>query len=179
MCSLFRSFQRHRKDVSNFDRQFTSEKTDLTPTDKVFMMNLDQNEFAGFSFLNPEFVQHVWKDDYFGPSCILLHTHNYPRAFSNDFQKIIGIDIPFTISAIAEIMHLIIRFLLSYFSGTPTTKCLKINFQTMRTKQLCYRCCSITLSLFSYILLLDVVYNNSLLFLLLMRKAAIYDPLTY
>ena len=51
--------QRHRKDVSNFDRQFTSEKTDLTPTDKVFMMNLDQNEFAGFSFLNPEFVQHV------------------------------------------------------------------------------------------------------------------------
>jgi hypothetical protein len=28
--------------VSNFDRQFTSEKTDLTPTDKLFMMNLDQ-----------------------------------------------------------------------------------------------------------------------------------------
>jgi len=27
--------------------------------DKLFMMNLDQNEFAGFSFLNPEFVQHV------------------------------------------------------------------------------------------------------------------------
>ena len=53
------TLQRHRKDVSNFDRQFTSEKTDLTPTDKLFMMNLDQNEFAGFSFLNPEFVQHV------------------------------------------------------------------------------------------------------------------------
>lgn len=50
---------RHRKDVGNFDRQFTSEKTDLTPTDKLFMMNLDQNDFAGFSFLNPEFVQHV------------------------------------------------------------------------------------------------------------------------
>jgi hypothetical protein len=28
-------------------------------TDKLFMMNLDQNEFFGFSFLNPEFVQHV------------------------------------------------------------------------------------------------------------------------
>jgi classical protein kinase C len=51
--------QRHRKDVSNFDRQFTSEGTELTPTDKLFMMNLDQNEFAGFSFLNPEFIQHV------------------------------------------------------------------------------------------------------------------------
>jgi len=50
---------RHRKDVSNFDRQFTSEGTELTPTDKLFMMNLDQNEFAGFSFLNPEFIQHV------------------------------------------------------------------------------------------------------------------------
>ena len=45
-------------DVSNFDRQFTSEKTNLSPMDKVFMMNLDQNEFAGFSFVNPEFVQH-------------------------------------------------------------------------------------------------------------------------
>ena len=34
----------------------------MTPTDKLFMMNLDQNEFAGFSFLNPEFVQHVWAE---------------------------------------------------------------------------------------------------------------------
>lgn len=51
--------QKHRKDVSNFDRQFTSEKTDLTPTDKLFMMNLDQNEFNGFSYLNPEFVTHI------------------------------------------------------------------------------------------------------------------------
>ncbi|XP_046403005.1 protein kinase C, brain isozyme isoform X2 [Ischnura elegans] len=50
---------KHRKDVSNFDKQFTSEKTDLTPTDKLFMMNLDQTEFMGFSFLNPEYVQHV------------------------------------------------------------------------------------------------------------------------
>ena len=50
---------RHRKDTSNFDKQFTSEKTDLTPTDRLFMMNLDQTEFAGFSFMNPEFVQHV------------------------------------------------------------------------------------------------------------------------
>ncbi|XP_046834589.1 protein kinase C, brain isozyme isoform X1 [Vespa velutina] len=50
---------KHPKDVSNFDKQFTSEKTDLTPTDKLFMMNLDQTEFMGFSFLNPEFVQHI------------------------------------------------------------------------------------------------------------------------
>ncbi|XP_037074431.1 protein kinase C, brain isozyme-like [Pollicipes pollicipes] len=50
---------KHRKDVNNFDKQFTSEKTDLTPTDKLFMMNLDQTEFSGFSYLNPEYVQHV------------------------------------------------------------------------------------------------------------------------
>lgn len=56
---LIYNLQKHRKDVSNFDKQFTSEKTDLTPTDKLFMMNLDQTEFMGFSFLNPEFVQHV------------------------------------------------------------------------------------------------------------------------
>ncbi|XP_073849016.1 protein C kinase 53E isoform X2 [Musca autumnalis] len=47
---------KHRKDVSNFDKQFTSEKTDLTPTDKVFMMNLDQTEFVGFSYMNPGYV---------------------------------------------------------------------------------------------------------------------------
>jgi len=45
---------KHRKDVSNFDKQFTSEKLDLTPTDKLFMMNLDQNEFFGFSFPSPD-----------------------------------------------------------------------------------------------------------------------------
>jgi classical protein kinase C len=45
--------------VSNFDRQFTGEAVDLTPTDKMFMMNLDQNDFAGFSYLNPEYIQHV------------------------------------------------------------------------------------------------------------------------
>ncbi|CAI9720544.1 calcium-dependent protein kinase C-like isoform X2 [Octopus vulgaris] len=45
-----------KKDVSNFDREFTSEAPKLTPTDKLFIMNLDQTEFAGFSYINPEFV---------------------------------------------------------------------------------------------------------------------------
>lgn len=52
-------FQNHRKDVSNFDKQFTSEKLDMTPTDKLFIMNMDQTEFFGFSYVNPEFVTHV------------------------------------------------------------------------------------------------------------------------
>ena len=48
--------QKSRKDVSNFDREFTSEAPKLTPTDKLFIMNLDQTEFSGFSYVNPEFV---------------------------------------------------------------------------------------------------------------------------
>ena len=79
----------------------------------------------------------------------------------------------------------LLQFLLllkSYASDHPFSSFLFFRNQkqsVLWTKQLCYRCCSINLlSLFSYILLLDVVYKNSLLFLLLMRKAAIYDPLT-
>ena len=52
-------FQKSRKDVSNFDREFTSEAPKMTPTDKLFIMNLDQTEFAGFSFVNPEFIVSV------------------------------------------------------------------------------------------------------------------------
>ncbi|XP_076455577.1 calcium-dependent protein kinase C isoform X2 [Babylonia areolata] len=48
-----------RKDVSNFDREFTSEAPKLTPTDKLFIMNLDQTEFLGFSYVNPEFIVSV------------------------------------------------------------------------------------------------------------------------
>ena len=31
----------------------------MTPTDKLFIMNLDQTEFQGFSYVNPEFVVEV------------------------------------------------------------------------------------------------------------------------
>ena len=52
----FFSLQKGRKDVSNFDREFTSEAPNLSPTDKLFLMNLDQTEFEGFSYVNPEFI---------------------------------------------------------------------------------------------------------------------------
>lgn len=54
-------FQSGRQDTSNFDREFTKEEVKLTPTDKLFIMNLDQTEFANFSFANPQFVVHVWE----------------------------------------------------------------------------------------------------------------------
>uniref|UniRef100_A0A1I8IK28 Protein kinase domain-containing protein n=1 Tax=Macrostomum lignano TaxID=282301 RepID=A0A1I8IK28_9PLAT len=50
------------RDVSNFDRQFTDEAAKLTPTDKLFIMNLDQTEFTGFSYVNPEFIVDAWAD---------------------------------------------------------------------------------------------------------------------
>ncbi|CAJ0923029.1 unnamed protein product, partial [Mesorhabditis belari] len=46
-------------DVSNFDPEFTHEVPRLTPIDRLFLMNLDQTEFEGFSFVNPEYVHDV------------------------------------------------------------------------------------------------------------------------
>nr|VZI34647.1 unnamed protein product [Spirometra erinaceieuropaei] len=48
-----------KRDISNFDPAFTEMSTEFTPTDKLFIMNLTQTEFAGFSFVNPEFVVEV------------------------------------------------------------------------------------------------------------------------
>ncbi|XP_067317828.1 protein kinase C beta type-like isoform X2 [Anolis sagrei] len=55
----FKPKAKDRQDTSNFDKEFTQQPVELTPTDKLFIMNLDQNEFAGFSYTNPEFVIHV------------------------------------------------------------------------------------------------------------------------
>lgn len=46
---------RDRLDVSNFDRQFTSQKVELSPTDESFMMNMDQSMFDGFSYTSETF----------------------------------------------------------------------------------------------------------------------------
>jgi len=51
--------QKSAKDVGNFDHQFTCESLKQSPTDKLFLMNLDQNVFGGFSYVNPEFVMNV------------------------------------------------------------------------------------------------------------------------
>ncbi|KAG7237089.1 hypothetical protein INR49_032839 [Caranx melampygus] len=56
-CSV--SVVKSRCDVGNFDKEFTKMAVELTPTDKLFIMNLDQNEFQGFSYTNPEFIIQV------------------------------------------------------------------------------------------------------------------------
>ncbi|VDK64969.1 unnamed protein product [Gongylonema pulchrum] len=45
-------------DLSNFDNEFTQEAPLLTPIDRLFLMNLDQSEFEGFTFTNPEYQQY-------------------------------------------------------------------------------------------------------------------------
>lgn len=51
--------QKSRHDVSNFDAVFTKEAIKNTPTDKLLLMNLGQEEFAGFSYVNPTFIINV------------------------------------------------------------------------------------------------------------------------
>ncbi|XP_048051232.1 protein kinase C beta type isoform X2 [Megalobrama amblycephala] len=52
----FKPKARNSRDTCNFDREFTKMAVELTPTDKLFIMNLDQDEFLGFSYTNPEYV---------------------------------------------------------------------------------------------------------------------------
>lgn len=47
--------QKAATDISNFDAEFTKAEAKLTPTDRLVIMNLDQTEFLGFSYLNNEF----------------------------------------------------------------------------------------------------------------------------
>ncbi|XP_029015564.1 protein kinase C beta type isoform X2 [Betta splendens] len=52
----FKPRARTRRDTCNFDKEFTKMPVDLTPTDKLVIMNLDQDEFLGFSFTNAEYA---------------------------------------------------------------------------------------------------------------------------
>ncbi|ETN77341.1 phorbol esters/diacylglycerol binding domain protein [Necator americanus] len=45
-----------RRDANNFDADFTKEDPVLTPTDPAVVRSINQEEFRGFSFVNPHFV---------------------------------------------------------------------------------------------------------------------------
>ena len=48
--------QKSKRSFDNFDPEFTDEAARLTPCDKSFIANINQNDFHGFSFVNPEFA---------------------------------------------------------------------------------------------------------------------------
>lgn len=48
-------FQKNKKDALNFDAEFTKEEPVLTPVNADVLRTINQDEFRGFSFVNPEF----------------------------------------------------------------------------------------------------------------------------
>ncbi|KAM3717486.1 Protein kinase C-like 1B [Dirofilaria immitis] len=45
-----------KRDVSNFDADFTKEEPTLTPTEPAVIRAINQEEFRNFSFVNPDFI---------------------------------------------------------------------------------------------------------------------------
>ena len=51
----FLYLQKSKRSFDNFDPEFTDEAARLTPCDKSFIANINQNDFHGFSYVNVEF----------------------------------------------------------------------------------------------------------------------------
>ena len=48
--------QRHALDVSYFDEAFTQEVAKLTPVNEDFLASVNQMQFKGFSYTNPNYT---------------------------------------------------------------------------------------------------------------------------
>lgn len=51
-----KSLQKNPRDANNFDAEFTKEDPVLTPIGNDVIRCINQDEFAGFSFVNPKYV---------------------------------------------------------------------------------------------------------------------------
>lgn len=54
MYTFSLSFQKTKKDVNNFDQDFTREDPVLTPVDDSIIKQINQDEFKGFSYFGEE-----------------------------------------------------------------------------------------------------------------------------
>ena len=53
--AYFLFLQKSKKDVLNFDPEFTKEEPVLTPVNPELVRTINQEEFAGFSFYNQDY----------------------------------------------------------------------------------------------------------------------------
>uniref|UniRef100_A0AC35U9L6 Protein kinase C n=1 Tax=Rhabditophanes sp. KR3021 TaxID=114890 RepID=A0AC35U9L6_9BILA len=61
MKSPFKPKIKSKRDVNNFDSDFTKEEPALTPTDSSIVKSINQEEFVGFDFINTDF--HLYYKD--------------------------------------------------------------------------------------------------------------------
>lgn len=57
--SPFKPKIKSKTDSTNFDKDFTSEEPVLTPIDNAVVRAINQEEFRGFSFVNPDYGKFV------------------------------------------------------------------------------------------------------------------------
>lgn len=76
----FYVFQQHPLDTQYFDTTFTVEKAKLTPIEKNILQSMDQTQFQGFSYTNPNATD-KWRWKWLPYLCNILH-------FLTDFVNI-------------------------------------------------------------------------------------------
>ena len=52
---MHKNVKSYKTDANNFDKDFTSEEPTLTPVDPSVVKAINQEEFSGFSFINPDY----------------------------------------------------------------------------------------------------------------------------